>query len=195
MRFIKVPPVSNHFAGAPTDDFLAIGVLQSHVYLIFNLGSGLTTIRSRSAIDRQRKWHFVVAGRTGQHGYLYVDSQDKVEASSPGSAFSLDAFTPLYLGGVPDFTRLPGLATAYFYQGFNGLIADVAFRGDDKANFVPLLTLTRGQVAAGMVGVPVEGGRNIANDGQDVCSGSSGASVCANGGTCQNTGIHCYTLI
>ena len=69
----------------------------------------------------------MVAGRTGQHGYLYVDSQEKREAFSPGSAYSLDAFTPLYIGGVPDFTRLSGLVTGYFYQGFNGIITEVTF--------------------------------------------------------------------
>lgn len=67
----------------------------------------------------------MVAGRTGQHGYLYVDSQEKREAFSPGSAYSFDAFTPLYIGGVPDFTRLSGLVTGYFYQGFNGIITEV----------------------------------------------------------------------
>lgn len=92
--------VNSSALGHPMDDFLAIGISQSRVYLVYNLGSGLTTVRSSSAIEKERKWHFVVAGRTGKRCYLYVDSQAKVEASSPGHAYSLDVFTPLYIGGV-----------------------------------------------------------------------------------------------
>ena len=64
----------------------------------------------------------------------------------------------------------------------------MSFRGDSKVTtgFVPLLTLTDGQMSDGMIGVAVERGRNIVNDGEDVCVSSSG--ICANGGTCQNTG-------
>ena len=127
----------------------------------------------------------MVAGRTGQNSYLYLDSQKKAETSSSGPSSSLDVFTPLYLGGVPDFSNLPGQLSAYFYQGFDGLIADASIR-TELDTFTPLLTLTNGQTTEDMVGIPVEEGRNIVNKGKGFCDEST--NVCANGGKCKNTG-------
>ena len=91
----------------------------------------------------------------------------------------------LLFQGVPHFTTLPGPVTAYFWRGFSGLIAEAGFRSE-SAYYVPLLTLTRGQMATNMIGIPVERGRNIVNDGQNFCGADV---VCANGGTCQSTGL------
>jgi hypothetical protein len=64
------------------------------------------------------------------------------------------------------------------------MISDAAFRAH-KVNYTPLLTLSDGQVSQEMVGVPVEGGLNVVNDGQNY---DTTTNLCANNGTCINSG-------
>ncbi len=69
-----------------------------------------------------RTWHLIVAGRTGRAGYMYTDSQPVMRSTSPGVLTGLDAYTPLYIGGVPDTSKLPSIVRAYFYSGFIGTV-------------------------------------------------------------------------
>lgn len=152
----------------------------------------MTTLRSSQEINKQRSWHFVVAGRTKQHGYLYVNSQPKVEALSSGVMTSLDVYTPLYLGGVPDFNQLSGTLLAYFQRGFTGSVQDVAFRAK-STTYVPLLTYTETQASDDVVGVPVASGLNVIDGDQTYCDTS--VNPCANNGTCESTGKTAITLV
>lgn len=169
--------------GSVGDDFFAVGIINNHIALIFNLGNGHTILKSKEPIQLKRKWHFIVAGRTRQHGYLYVNSLEKVTGVTPGLLTGLDIYTSLYIGGVPNYNRLPPSLYAYFRTGFTGTIYDVSIR-TGNSSFAPLLTLTEDQAAISVIGVPVVGGLNVNNDGENQCV----LKPCANNGTCISTG-------
>ena len=177
------------FSGTPSDDFLAISIHERFIYLVFNPGSGLGVIKSEKEIEFNRKWHFLVGGRTNQLGYLYVDSQSKVMGSSAGIFTGLDIFTPLFIGGVPDFNRLPAPLKPYVANGFTGIIHDVAVRTNTQS-FVPLLTLKEDQVLDDMIGIPVESGLNIEDKNTKTCNGS----FCSNNGTCVMNGLYVFCI-
>ena len=136
-------------------------------------------MRSSQPIDTRRQWHLLVAGRTRRSGYLYLDNQPVRHVTSPGALVGLDVYTPLYIGGVPDVTKLPSTARAYFTSGFIGALYDVSFR-TTTVDFVPLLMRTTGSVPTGVSGVAVERGLNIGDDQVDDCN----PNPCANNGTC-----------
>lgn len=170
--------------GSVGDDFFAVGIINNHIALIFNLGNGHTILKSKEPIQLKRKWHFIVAGRTRQHGYLYVNSLEKVTGVTPGLLTGLDIYTSLYIGGVPNYNRLPPSLYAHFRTGFTGTIYDVSIR-TGNSSFAPLLTLTEDQAAISVIGVPVVGGLNVNNDGENQCV----LKPCANNGTCISTGL------
>lgn len=167
------------FLGAAADDFFALGIIKKHIVMIYNLGSGLAVLKSKKAIDISRTWHFVVAGRTRQSGYLYLDGQPKTSGHSSGLLAGLDVFTPLFIGGYPNFKNLPSTVLGYFTQGFIGTLYDISFR-TTSTDFTPLLMEHFSLLPLGVKGVGVEDGRNINEDGFDQCQNKP----CANGGTC-----------
>eukprot|EP00794_Sanderia_malayensis_P011918 gene11918-13152_t len=170
--------------GATGDDFFALGLINNHTYLLYDLGGGLTTIRSTKPIDSTRTWHLVIAGRTAGSGYMYVDNQPVVRANSPGVLIGLDAYTPLYIGGVPDLSKLPGIVRAYFYSGFIGVLYDASFR-TSGTGFIPLLTNASGvSTSSGGQGIAVERGLNIGDNNVNDCQ----PNPCKNNATCSQTG-------
>ena len=177
------------FLGTPSDDFLAFSIHEMFIYLVFNLGSGLGVIKSEKEVEFNRKWHFLVGGRTNQLGYLYLDSQSKVMGSSPGIFTGLDIFTPLFIGGVPDFHRLPAPLKPYVANGFTGVIHEVAIRTNTQS-FIPLLTLKEDQVSDDVIGIPVESGLNIEDKNIKTCNDS----FCSNNGTCIVNGLYIFYI-
>ena len=169
--------------GAPGDDFFALGIIKNYTYLLYNLGGGVASVRSVRQIDPSRKWHLIVAGRTGRSGYMYIDNQPAVNVLSPGVLVGLDAYTPLYIGGVPDFSKLPSIVRAYFNSGFIGTIYEASFR-TAGTSFTALLTNATGTGTPGLNGVAVERGLNIGDDVVNECS----PNPCKNNGTCSQKG-------
>lgn len=170
-------------SGAPGDDFFALGIINNHTYLLYNLGGGVASVRSIRQIDPTRTWHLIVAGRTGRSGYMYIDDQPAVNILSPGVLIGLDAYTPLYIGGVPDFSKLPSIVRAYFSSGFIGTIYDASFR-TAGTSLTALLTNATGTGTHGVNGVAVERGLNIGDDVVNECS----PNPCKNNGTCSQKG-------
>ena len=170
--------------GASGDDFFALGIINNYTYLIYNLGGGVTSLRSSLKIDHTRTWHFIAAGRNGRSGYMNLDNQPAVYTTSPGVLTGLDVYSPLYLGGVPDFSKLPPIVRSYFSSGFVGTIFDAAFR-TTASNFHSLLTLPTGSVPSGVMGVAVQRGLNIGDDNVNECV----PNPCQNNGTCSQTGM------
>ena len=172
-----------NLAGAAGDDFFAVGVVSNYTYMIYNLGSGVATARSLQKIDTARTWHLVVAGRNKRSGYIYTDNQMPVYVTSPGLLTGLDVYTPLFIGGVPDFSKLPSIVRAYFQSGFVGTISNAYFR-TTESNLKALLTNATGNVTFGTNGVPVERGLNIGDDSVNECV----PNPCQNNGTCSQNG-------
>eukprot|EP00795_Rhopilema_esculentum_P008087 gene8087-14003_t len=169
--------------GATGDDFFAVGIVSNYTYMIYNLGSGVATARSLQVIDPARTWHLVVAGRNKRSGYIYTDNQTPVYVTSPGLLTGLDVYTPLFIGGVPDLSKLPSIVRAYFQSGFVGTISNAYFR-TTESNLKALLTNATGNVTSASNGVPIERGLNIGDDSVSECV----PNPCQNNGTCSQNG-------
>ena len=169
--------------GTAGDDFFALGIINNYTYLLYDLGGGLASVRSLLKIDHTRTWHSIVAGRSGRSGYVYLDDQTPVHVTSPGVLTGLDVYSPLYIGGVHDFSKLPPIVRAYFNTGFVGTIFEAGFR-TSSTDFTPLLTVPIGAVPSGVTGVPVERGLNIGDSAVNECV----PNPCKNNGICSQNG-------
>ena len=172
------------FSGASGDDFFALGIINNYTYLIYNLGGGLASLRSSLKIDHTRAWHFISAGRNGRSGFMHLDNHPAVYTTSPGILTGLDVYSPLYIGGVPDFSKLPPIVRSYFSSGYVGTIFDVSFRAN-SSDFNSLLTFQIGSVPGGVTGVAVQRGLNVGDSNIDECL----PNPCQNNGTCSQNGM------
>ena len=64
--------------------------------------------------------HRVQAGRIQQNGWLIVDNQTNVTASSRGRMTGLNTFSPFYLGGYDTYRSELLPATVQYDAGFTG---------------------------------------------------------------------------
>ena len=86
----------------PNPDFISIGLLNHFVEFRFELGGGVTVIRSEKPIELNQ-WHVIHVSRKKLIGNLKVDNQNIVTSSSVANFIGLSLDLPLYIGGVPDF--------------------------------------------------------------------------------------------
>ncbi|GLV43351.1 Neurexin 1 [Carabus blaptoides fortunei] len=111
----------------PRSDFFAVEVLNGHVYVHLDLGSGGVKVRaSRRRVD-DGSWHELVLRRTGRDGRVTVDGSP-AEFVTTGDSNQLELDGPMYLGGMsPPFTDIvppPALWTAVLRQGYVGCLRD-----------------------------------------------------------------------
>ncbi|XP_030623913.1 pikachurin-like [Chanos chanos] len=141
-------------------DFLSVTLMDGHVEYRFDCGSGSTVIRSEEPVSLYR-WHEVRASRTARRGILELDNQVPVEGMTEGAFTQVKCTSPLYFGGVPDFTHTKNAASVKV--PFTGSIQKVLLNG----RVVPLTT-------GSLKGVNVE-------NAEHPCV----HSPCANSGLCQ----------
>ncbi|XP_076325413.1 terribly reduced optic lobes isoform X10 [Tachypleus tridentatus] len=111
-----------------TGDFMTLLMKDGYVELRYELGSGPAIIRSTQPLEIG-KWHTVRIIRNQKIGIVNVDDQPEASGSAPGRFLGLDLVEPLYIGGVPDFSKLPKDAVESI-PGFVGCISK--FRIADK---------------------------------------------------------------
>lgn len=179
---LLVYSAQNKFQGSG-DDFFAIGLKDNKVLLHFNLGSGAARIYS-DPLNKSLDWHFVVAGRVGRDGYLYVDNQPRKEGKSPGPLIGLNLFEPLYIGGIPDVKQLPSVSE-FKTGGFHGSIYDAAIRFSLNSPFIQLNASKGPQNLDSNIWY-AESGRNVGDENYDECT--SRIPPCANNGSCERAG-------
>lgn len=107
-----------------------------------------------------------------------LDDQPLVYGRSIGIYTKLNTYSPLYIGGVPNFADIGNDVITYFNKGFTGTIVHVSIRTDTQ-QFVPLRTVKRTGAAITGDGVFVEDGFNIGEDVFD-CK----VEQCRNNGSC-----------
>eukprot|EP00066_Takifugu_rubripes_P011098 XP_003979512.1 PREDICTED: neurexin-1a-like [Takifugu rubripes] len=116
-------------------DFFAIEMLDGHLYLLLDMGSGTTKTK---AIDRKvndGEWYHVDFQRDGRSGTISVNSV-RTAYTAPGDSESLDLDDTLYLGGLPEDRA--GLIfptevwTALLNYGYVGCIRDLFVDGQSK---------------------------------------------------------------
>ncbi|KAJ3585960.1 hypothetical protein NHX12_012366, partial [Muraenolepis orangiensis] len=105
------------------EDFVAVSMVDGHVELRYELGTGQAILRSPEPVSLGQ-WHRVVAERNMREGHLSVDQGSVERKTSPGKAQGLNIHTPMYLGGVPDLDLLP--KPANISHMFKGCVGEVS---------------------------------------------------------------------
>lgn len=111
----------------------AIELLNGHIYVHVDLGSGAIKVRgSRRRVD-DGAWHELTLRRNNREGKVAVDGQ-WVDFRTPGDSVSLELDAPVYVGGTGALygggTSLPpSIWTATLRQGFVGCLRELMLSG------------------------------------------------------------------
>ena len=79
-------------------DFLSLALINGHLQLRYDLGSGFANLTSPEKVT-QNEWHSVKITRNGPFGTMQLNTGQLVTGMSPGSLTELNLEMPLYLGG------------------------------------------------------------------------------------------------
>ncbi|XP_061563766.1 neurexin 1a isoform X10 [Cololabis saira] len=116
-------------------DFFAIEMLDGHLYLLLDMGSGTTKTKSIDRKVNDGEWYHVDFQRDGRSGTISVNSV-RTAYTAPGDSEILDLDDTLYLGGLPEDRA--GLIfptevwTALLNYGYVGCIRDLFVDGQSK---------------------------------------------------------------
>ena len=128
-----------------SSDFFAFELLDGHIYLLLNLGSGSIKVKATQRRVDDGHWHSVSLSRSSRTGRVAVD-ESSVEFISPGTSNQLDLEGPLFIGSVgtqspksvqTGQTLPPELWSGSLRYGFVGCLRDLVINGDavDIASF------------------------------------------------------------
>ncbi|KPM08127.1 Laminin G and EGF domain containing protein [Sarcoptes scabiei] len=87
--------------GRNDSDYIALGLRDSFIEFIFDLGGGETRIRSLKPINLNQ-WHRIGIVREKRSSKLKIDEEDFVTGVSDSKFIGLDLTKPLFVGGVPN---------------------------------------------------------------------------------------------
>ncbi|XP_072526620.1 neurexin-1a-like isoform X6 [Salminus brasiliensis] len=116
-------------------DFFAIEMLDGHLYLLLDMGSGTTKTRAVNKKVNDGEWYHVDFQRDGRAGTISVNTI-RTPYQAPGESEILDLDDNLYLGGLPE--NRAGLVfptevwTALLNYGFVGCVRDLFIDGQSK---------------------------------------------------------------
>lgn len=154
-------------------DVFAVEILNGHVYVHIDLGSGIVKVKaSRKRVD-DSAWHDFVLRRNLRDGKVTVDGNSN-EFRTPGDAVHLELDSPMYIGGTgPSYNGLylpPAVWTATLRQGFVGCLRDLTLNGKP----VDIAGYARQQDSAAV--------KPSCHVNANPCGGA--VSPCQNGGSC-----------
>ncbi|BES99010.1 Laminin G domain [Nesidiocoris tenuis] len=116
-------------SNTPHADLFAVELVEGHLWLHLDLGSGPAKIRGTTRRVDDGSWHELTLKRTGKQGRLTVDG-NAADFSTPGDSNQLDLEGGLYVGGLsPSLSPPPTLWSAVLSQGFVGCIRDLVLNG------------------------------------------------------------------
>nr|XP_023695411.1 neurexin-1a-like isoform X10 [Paramormyrops kingsleyae] len=130
-------------------DFFAIEMLDGHLYLLLDMGSGTTKTRAVNKKVNDGEWYHVDFQRDGRSGTISVNTL-RTSYTAPGDSEVLDLDEHLYLGGLPENRQ--GLIfptevwTALLNYGYVGCVRDLFVDGQSK----DVRRLAEAQRAAGV---------------------------------------------
>ncbi|XP_074143005.1 neurexin-1-like isoform X20 [Sminthopsis crassicaudata] len=116
-------------------DFFAIEMLDGHLYLLLDMGSGTIKIKALQKKVNDGEWYHVDFQRDGRSGTISVNTL-RTPYTAPGESEILDLDDDLYLGGLPE--NKAGLIfptevwTALLNYGYVGCIRDLFIDGQSK---------------------------------------------------------------
>ncbi|XP_061084265.1 neurexin 1a isoform X7 [Conger conger] len=116
-------------------DFFAIEMLDGHLYLLLDMGSGTTKTRAVNKKVNDGEWYHVDFQRDGRSGTISINTV-RTAYTAPGESEILDLDDNLYLGGLPEDKA--GLVfptevwTALLNYGYVGCVRDLFVDGQSK---------------------------------------------------------------
>ncbi|XP_067379594.1 neurexin-1a-like isoform X9 [Channa argus] len=116
-------------------DFFAIEMLDGHLYLLLDMGSGTTKTKAVNKKVNDGDWYHVDFQRDGRSGTISINTL-RTAYTAPGESEILDLDDNLYLGGLPE--NKMGLVfptevwTALLNYGYVGCIRDLFIDGQSK---------------------------------------------------------------
>ncbi|XP_053824177.1 neurexin-2-beta isoform X9 [Vidua chalybeata] len=157
----------------PPPDFLALELLDGHLYLLLGMGAAGLRLRASARKVTDGEWCHVDVQRDGRKGSVSVNSRSTPFLAS-GDRDVLDVGAELYLGGLPEGRpgppAPPELWAAGLRLGFVGCVRDLFV--DGRSRDVRALLATGG--APGVAPL-------CARDPPRLCA----SGPCRNGGTCR----------
>ncbi|XP_063730840.1 neurexin-1a-like isoform X5 [Eleginops maclovinus] len=131
----KQPPKDSKNPQTLKVDFFAIEMLDGHLYLLLDMGSGTTKTRAVNKKVNDGEWYHVDFQRDGRSGTISINTL-RTAYTAPGESEILDLDENLYLGGLPE--NKMGLVfptevwTALLNYGYVGCIRDLFIDGQSK---------------------------------------------------------------
>ncbi|XP_066985998.1 basement membrane-specific heparan sulfate proteoglycan core protein [Macrobrachium rosenbergii] len=176
-------------AGSEDGDFVSFGMSGGHAEFRFDVGSGPAVIRSRAPLELNA-WHTVRLSRNRKEGTMVVDDGVPVTGRSEGRFLGLDLVENMYLGSVPDFSKVQ--KQSGFNTGFRGCISRLVI---GKTVTVDLMRDAKSKVDVGACETCA--GNPCKNSGvcQEAYTETGHKCICPagfSGGLCENTGEACY---
>uniref|UniRef100_H3AGA4 Neurexin 1 n=1 Tax=Latimeria chalumnae TaxID=7897 RepID=H3AGA4_LATCH len=116
-------------------DFFAIEMLDGHLFLLLDMGSGTIKIKAVQKKVNDGEWYHVDFQRDGRSGTISINTM-RTPYTAPGDSEILDLDDDLYLGGLPE--NKVGLVfptevwTALLNYGYVGCIRDLFIDGQSK---------------------------------------------------------------
>ncbi|GMS79675.1 hypothetical protein PENTCL1PPCAC_1850 [Pristionchus entomophagus] len=158
------------------DDYVAFELIDGHLFLVLNLGSGAVRLQTTAhRLTEDHAWHSVQLERQGRNGHVIVDNI-KTDFSTPGVSANLIVDEAVYLGGIPANANLQFPSSVWsigLRKGFVGCIKNVRFNGITKK-------ISAAFEAQNTTGITV--GCSLPSSPVDHCS----SSPCQNFGHCEN---------
>ncbi|XP_041860203.1 agrin isoform X2 [Melanotaenia boesemani] len=103
-------------------DFISLSLNNGFLEFRYDLGKGPANIRSKQPIQLN-VWNTVNLERFQRKGEIMVNQKDGVQGESPNVHKDLNLKESLFVGGVPDYSRLPRAAA--LTEGFKGTIQKI----------------------------------------------------------------------
>lgn len=142
-------------------DYLAIALIDGHVEVSFELGSGVSILRSIQRVNDDQP-HSIQLIRSGKLAKLVIDQVHKYEASSPGRLSVLNNNEEdFYIGGLPLTSSTahlhPSMIYSTYFANFIGCISQFEINSLGPLNLVSSNHLTEIRSAQNLA--PCSGGR------------------------------------
>ncbi|XP_049691558.1 uncharacterized protein LOC126053391 isoform X23 [Accipiter gentilis] len=122
-------------SGHPRPDYFALELLDGHLYLLLDMGSGGIKVRASARKVTDGEWCHVDVQRDGRKGSVSVNSRSTPFLAS-GESEVLDLDSELYLGGLPEGRPGPPLPpelwTAFLRYGYVGCVRDLFVDGRSR---------------------------------------------------------------
>lgn len=113
-------------------DYLAIALVDGHVELSYELGSGVAIVRSLQRVNDGLE-HKIRVSRNAKFARLTIDDIHKYEGNSPGKLTMLNSEPDIYLGGLPNLSELTNNS---HMSDFSGCISELEMNSLGPLNLI-----------------------------------------------------------